>query len=124
MAKPNRTDDCHSVLRVIDVPKFFQATIESLPDQKKHELYLACEALPPKNSIENIVSAVGPLLVPRVQEWKDAQSKITTSIESAENGLALKFVEEFMSGSQMNWNKFYSLFYPEQAASDDDDMDL
>jgi hypothetical protein len=124
MSKPNRTDDLQNVLVGIDVRDFFKTTIEKMTEQEKRDLYIACEALD-KNDLEKLMSAVGQVIIPRLREWKVAQSNINTSIEAVENGLAMKFVDEFMTTSQMNWNAFYTLFYPAKAdilPDDDDDM--
>jgi hypothetical protein len=122
MANPNKTGDCEGVLQSLNIPDFFKTTIGSMAPEKKAELVTACDSLD-KSELNKILEKVGSILVPRLREWKEARCNIETSIAAAENGLEMKFVEEFMSGSQMNWNKFYSLFYLEQA-DEDEDMDL
>ena len=122
MSKPNRTDDLQNVLVGIDVRDFFKTTIEKMTEQEKRDLYSACEALD-KNDLEKLMSAVGQVIIPRLREWKVAQSNINTSIEAVENGLAMKFVDEFTTTSQMNWNAFYTLFYPAKADILPDDVD-
>ena len=66
MARPNRTDDLHTVLKGTDVPKFFKTTTEKMPEQHKHDLYLACDAMD-KDDLEKIISIVGPTMVPRLR---------------------------------------------------------
>ena len=100
MGKPNKTGDCEGVLQSLNIPDFFKTTIGSMAPEKKAELVTACNSLD-KSELNKIIEKVGSILVPRLREWKEARCNIETSIESVENGLALKFVEEFMSGSQM-----------------------